>query len=295
MPVFNGERFVSRAIDSLLAQTDADWILHISDNDSTDRTADICKHYENLDARIRITRQSRNIGPSSNFRFLADHADGDYFMWAACDDIWHPQFVETARTTLESDRQIGMSFCNIRNVDYQDEPVRDYPSFGRFVLNDRIATVVRYLLDPEILGKANLLYSVFRLASVREFILGFLNLPIAENYGGDMALVLGLLCRTALAVDDRVLFHKRISESPRFGSPQLRQRLPHVFGNVRAPRIVEYEQALTAAVEGTPFEAVVGQVLRYRRHVVAEVEVLSRTFPLRVLARLGLVGQYWRG
>jgi len=49
MPVWNGEAFLSEAIDSILAQTYGDFVLVISDNASTDSTPDICRAYAKLD------------------------------------------------------------------------------------------------------------------------------------------------------------------------------------------------------------------------------------------------------
>jgi glycosyltransferase involved in cell wall biosynthesis len=49
MPVFNGERFIEKSLNSVLSQTFTDFELIISDNASTDRTEEICRFYENPD------------------------------------------------------------------------------------------------------------------------------------------------------------------------------------------------------------------------------------------------------
>lgn len=87
MPVFNGEDTLRCALDSLLGQSFADFELIISDNASTDGTESICREYAERDRRIRYVRQSKNVGAAVNFKFLLDEARGDYFMWAASDDI----------------------------------------------------------------------------------------------------------------------------------------------------------------------------------------------------------------
>ncbi len=88
MPVFNGERFVERAIESILGQTYTHFELIISDNGSTDRTEEICRRFAEKDPRIRYIRQSCNIGPAANFRFVLEAANYDRFIWAAADDWW---------------------------------------------------------------------------------------------------------------------------------------------------------------------------------------------------------------
>lgn len=95
MPVYNGEPFIHQALDSLLAQTFTDFELIISDNASTDGTERICKRYEKKDIRIRYVRQSQNRGISWNFNFVLQEARGDYFMWAAADDVWDVRWIET--------------------------------------------------------------------------------------------------------------------------------------------------------------------------------------------------------
>jgi glycosyltransferase involved in cell wall biosynthesis len=94
MPVYNGEDTLRCALDSLLGQSFADFELVISDNASTDATELICREYAERDRRIRYVRQSKNVGAAANFKFVFDEARGDYFMWAASDDIRSRDFVE---------------------------------------------------------------------------------------------------------------------------------------------------------------------------------------------------------
>lgn len=95
MPVYNGEPFIREALDSLLAQTFTDFELIISDNASTDSTEAICLKYAERDTRIKYIRQTKNIGPLPNFKFVLDEAVGEYFMWAAADDRRSPDCIET--------------------------------------------------------------------------------------------------------------------------------------------------------------------------------------------------------
>ena len=55
MPVYNGERWIGAAIDSLLTQTYSNLELVISDNASSDGTERICRHYAERDARVRLS------------------------------------------------------------------------------------------------------------------------------------------------------------------------------------------------------------------------------------------------
>ena len=88
LPVYNGQKYLAEAIDSLLSQSFEDFELIISDNASTDDTADICKRYAEQDSRVRYIRQPQNIGLSPNHNFVVDEARGEFFKWAACDDLY---------------------------------------------------------------------------------------------------------------------------------------------------------------------------------------------------------------
>ena len=67
LPVFNGERYLARAIDSILAQDYADFELIVSDNASTDRTAEICRDHAERDPSVRYVRNARNLGAGPNY------------------------------------------------------------------------------------------------------------------------------------------------------------------------------------------------------------------------------------
>ena len=59
LPVYNGEKYLAEAIDALLGQSYTDFELIISDNASTDGTADICRHYEAQDPGSAISASHR--------------------------------------------------------------------------------------------------------------------------------------------------------------------------------------------------------------------------------------------
>ena len=102
MPVYNGEKTIEKAINSLLAQTFKDFNLIISDNASNDETENICRRLSQKDARINYVRQTENIGLYKNENFLLGKATGEYFMFS-CDDDWRsPDFLALNLAFLES-------------------------------------------------------------------------------------------------------------------------------------------------------------------------------------------------
>jgi len=88
LPVYNGESYLAESLEALLGQTYENFELIISDNASTDRTADICHRYEKQDSRIRYVRQPRNIGGAPNHNYVVQQARGELFKWASHDDLY---------------------------------------------------------------------------------------------------------------------------------------------------------------------------------------------------------------
>jgi glycosyltransferase involved in cell wall biosynthesis len=88
LPVYNGENYLAESLEALLGQSYEDFELIISDNASTDGTADICRRYEKQDSRIRYVRQPRNIGAAPNHNYVVGQARGELFKWASHDDLY---------------------------------------------------------------------------------------------------------------------------------------------------------------------------------------------------------------
>jgi glycosyltransferase involved in cell wall biosynthesis len=113
LPVFNGENFIKSSIDSILRQTFEDFELIISDNSSNDKTKEICIDYTAKDKRIRYHRNDKNIGASKNFNLTFNLSTGEYFKWAAHDDLIMPDFLQECVDVL--DRETGVVLCHSRS------------------------------------------------------------------------------------------------------------------------------------------------------------------------------------
>lgn len=117
MPVYNGQRFLPLAIDSLLAQTFADFELILSDNASTDNTEQICRGYAARDPRIRYVRNQTNLGPLRNFLRAAELSSAEYFKWAAHDDLYAPEFLQRCLDVLERDPAVVVCYPRALIID----------------------------------------------------------------------------------------------------------------------------------------------------------------------------------
>lgn len=87
IPVYNGERYLSYAIDSILAQSYDNWELMVVDDGSTDSTASICDDYAAKDSRIRVFHQS-NGGVNVARAKGIDNISGEYLTFLDADDTF---------------------------------------------------------------------------------------------------------------------------------------------------------------------------------------------------------------
>lgn len=180
MPVFNGAKDLRRVLDSLLSQTFTDFILLISDNASTDNTADICQEYARLDSRIRYVRQAQNIGAEANFRHVFLAAKSKYFMWAAADDTRSSDFLELNYSFLEKNPDYLGSTCPVHfqgrkhdEIAMGDAPLVDDDAYQRIVL---------FFRGWHANGR---FYSLFR----REVVADWTYLPGSNFLGSDWTLI----------------------------------------------------------------------------------------------------------
>lgn len=117
LPVYNSERFIRQSLDSLLGQTYKDFVLVISDNASTDSTADICRQYAAADSRVRYSRNDDNIGNPRNFNRVANLATTRYLKWSTADDFWDPTFLERALEVMEAHPDVALCYPKATIVD----------------------------------------------------------------------------------------------------------------------------------------------------------------------------------
>jgi glycosyltransferase involved in cell wall biosynthesis len=145
MPVFNGDRYIEIALDSLLAETFSDFEIVISDNASTDNTEAICPSYMPRDSRIRYSRNEENLGPPENFTKVFRLSRGEYFKWAAADDVCEPEFLHRTVDALDSHKSIVLAWVRTLGLNEVGVVRPHYPSNQLSDLNSETST---YSPDP---------------------------------------------------------------------------------------------------------------------------------------------------
>jgi glycosyltransferase involved in cell wall biosynthesis len=201
LPVYNGERFLAQALDSLLGQTLGDLELVISDNASTDRTTEICLTYAARDSRVRYIRQQSNIGLTRNWNFVALQARGRYFKWASANDYCDLQILEKCVDVLSADPSVVL--CHGRTCIVIEE-TDEHTSFPYDISATDPRASARFQSVVRTIVLNNALSGVIRLDNLRRT-------PLIPLYlHGDVALTAELALQGRIVLLPQILFYRRM-------------------------------------------------------------------------------------
>ncbi|NHJ46179.1 MAG: glycosyltransferase family 2 protein, partial [Asgard group archaeon] len=123
MSVFNGEKYLREAIDSVLHQTFTDFEFLIINDGSTDNSVEIINSYD--DERIHLVHNEQNIGLAASLNKGINLARGEYIARMDCDDINHQTRLEKQVKFMDKNPDIGL-----------------LSSANRFIQDDKILNLV---------------------------------------------------------------------------------------------------------------------------------------------------------
>ena len=164
--VYNGERFIEEALQSILNQTFTDFELIISDNASTDRTGEIAQAYAECDDRIRYYRSEKNMGAGWNARRVYELARGKYFKWAAADDLLEPDLLKRCVEILESDPGCVVAHARTKEVDENRTFIRNYVTSTKSDYDDPVERFRAMLWTGG--DRCYQIYGVMRMSALRQ-------------------------------------------------------------------------------------------------------------------------------
>lgn len=282
VPVYNGERVLRRAIDSLRAQTCDALEIVICDNASTDGTPEICREYAACDPRVKYVRNERNIGPIANFRRVMELAGGEYFAWNAADDVRPTRALEDCVKALESSPEAVMAHGPIE-VQLPEPPavvvVTNEMDLSSSRADERVRVFTRGLQHNA------MLYGVYRRATVGSSVLG-------NHYGHDYLFCLRacLLGPIVYVSSPIVRYQQRRNsiDSPMYTWLPIRLRDLLFYRGVRRNKCwltllrgcyypFREATASPSTAARTALVHVRSFVTRYRRHLLSELVFLAFT------------------
>ena len=120
IPVYNEELYLEKTIKSILNQSYSDFILLISDNHSTDHSNQIIRQYAALDSRIKFIQPPEKIRAQYNFRYVAQHANTEYFMWFGGHDILLDNYLNEGMKILTSKPDVALVYPKVTYIDKID-------------------------------------------------------------------------------------------------------------------------------------------------------------------------------
>jgi glycosyltransferase involved in cell wall biosynthesis len=205
MPVHNSKpELLSLAMQSLLTQDCGDFEIILSDNASGSESEALYRHLASKDSRIRYVRHETMLTVVDNFRFTAEEARGEFFFWAADDDLRAPTFIArmlgafktTPAAVLASSRIVSIDESGTRLSEAISHPDAGHPSVVR-----RVATLRHpgFYLD---------IYGMYRRNALRS-----LDLPRWDYWGWDTIIVFEMLLRGPIARVDEDLFFYRVRQN----------------------------------------------------------------------------------
>ena len=165
LPVYNGARYLERAVRSILSQSYGDFELAISDNCSTDDTEELCRQFEAEDSRVVYLRHDQNRGAAWNYNHLVHQARGDFFKWASHDDLLGIEYLRCCVDVLSREERAVLAYPKTVLIDDTGKVLQHYA--------DKIGT-----LDPHPLRRlyhvvrhlclCNSVFGVYRSAALRQ-------------------------------------------------------------------------------------------------------------------------------
>jgi glycosyltransferase involved in cell wall biosynthesis len=217
LPTYNCENTIGNKIEELLKQSFKDYVLIISDNNSTDNTGKICESMSKKDNRIVFFQQDKNKGPFWNFNFLLQKAQTNYFVMTTPDDILSKNFLESNINILEKCKELVGSIgeCSLFNriIDsnshkFEINILKNSRKY-QYVhpVKGELKEKIRFYLDFQM---GSQFYSIFRTKDIK-----FANFYRNKaNYGmwqSDFAAILKILKRGNLHVDLESFLYKEVS------------------------------------------------------------------------------------
>lgn len=116
VPTYNQAEYLGEALDSLLAQTDADWEAVVVNDGSTDETAQVLDRYASNDSRIKLAHK-KNGGVSSALNQALKLASGKWICWLSSDDLFVLNKLELHRATISAAPVCRFHFTHFQYLD----------------------------------------------------------------------------------------------------------------------------------------------------------------------------------
>jgi len=114
LPVYNAQNTITRCIDSILMQTEQDWMLEVIDDGSTDGTTDILKNFGDKFENIAIHSLGKNFGLAYALNFGLSIAKGSFIARMDADDEMLPDRLQRQLEAFGADSDLDV--CGMSSI-----------------------------------------------------------------------------------------------------------------------------------------------------------------------------------
>lgn len=155
VPVYNGDKFLSRAIESVLNQkTNYSYEIIIINDCSTDKTQDIINKYLLKNKNIKNIKNKKNIGVNESRNKAIKKSKGEYIAFLDADDEWRSSKIEKQINLLEENKDVALCFSDFSIYNDFNEYICDnfqYWNYFRKTLNTKQKFEIRKNIFPSII------------------------------------------------------------------------------------------------------------------------------------------------
>jgi glycosyltransferase involved in cell wall biosynthesis len=127
MTAYNREKYISEAIESVLASSYKNFELIVVDDVSKDRTVEIARQYAAKDERVKVFVNRNNLGDYPNRNKAASYAIGKYIKYVDADDYIYPWGLEMLISMMEANPLAGWGLCSLAQIKSEPYPVLKSP------------------------------------------------------------------------------------------------------------------------------------------------------------------------
>jgi teichuronic acid biosynthesis glycosyltransferase TuaG len=157
MPLYNSEKFLSSAIESVISQTYKNWELILIDDKSTDNSLQKAMQHMKQDSRIKLIELQDNSGPAIARNTGIKAAKGKYIAFLDSDDMWLPEKLEL-QIKFMNERNTNFSYTAYRKIDEDGE--------NRGIVSVPESITYNKLLNTNIIGCLTAIYNAEKLGKI---------------------------------------------------------------------------------------------------------------------------------
>ena len=146
LPTFNGEKYISQSIDSIIRQSYNDWELIVVDDCSTDRTGEIAERFAEDDGRIKIIHNTENKKLPASLNIGFRKTIGEYLTWTSDDNAYEKDALSVMHNFLNVNPKIPMVCTAMNLMDEEGVVYSKYPEYDadRMYYNDIVGACFMY-------------------------------------------------------------------------------------------------------------------------------------------------------